>query len=158
MCSKIIHESYLFQLVKCYLLISLEDAYSRWQVLYSVYSLDEEKPCKKNQGWEPLHQEYKANENTNRHNPKKKQKQTINKNQVKTQCKEDSRHALWSRFMLIMVQLMQPPPPIWAMPALMMVFSQAQLYFHTLKMLHWDLSHHQCSNALRIFLCEEICF
>jgi hypothetical protein len=37
---------------------------------------------------------YKGNENTSRHNPKKKKKQTINKNQVKTQCKEDSRHAL----------------------------------------------------------------
>jgi hypothetical protein len=37
----------------------------------------------KNQGREPIHQKYKANENTSRHNPKKKQKQTINKNQVK---------------------------------------------------------------------------
>ncbi len=44
----------------------------------------------KNQGWERIHQKYKANENTNRHNPKKKQKQTVNKNQVKTLCKEDS--------------------------------------------------------------------
>ncbi len=44
----------------------------------------------KNQGQEPIHQKYKANENTSRHNPKKKQKQTINKNQVKTLCKEDS--------------------------------------------------------------------
>jgi hypothetical protein len=43
-----------------------------------------------NQGWEPSHQKYKANENTSRHNPKKKQKQTINKNQVKTPCKENS--------------------------------------------------------------------
>jgi hypothetical protein len=33
---------------------------------------------------------YKANENTSKHNPKKKQKQTINTNQVKTLCKEDS--------------------------------------------------------------------
>jgi hypothetical protein len=41
-------------------------------------------PLNKNQGWEPMHQKYKANENTSRHNPKKKQKQTINKNQVKT--------------------------------------------------------------------------
>ncbi len=32
----------------------------------------------KNQGWERIHQKYKANENTNRHNPKKKQKPTIN--------------------------------------------------------------------------------
>jgi hypothetical protein len=30
----------------------------------------------KNQGWEPIHQKYKANENTITHNPKKKQKQT----------------------------------------------------------------------------------
>jgi hypothetical protein len=47
-------------------------------------------PVNKNQGWEPIHQNYKANENTSIHNPKKKQKQTINKNQVKTLCKEDS--------------------------------------------------------------------
>jgi hypothetical protein len=26
----------------------------------------------KNQGWEAIHQKYKAKENTNRHNPKKK--------------------------------------------------------------------------------------
>jgi hypothetical protein len=26
----------------------------------------------KNQGWEPIHQKYKANESTSRHNPKKK--------------------------------------------------------------------------------------
>jgi len=38
----------------------------------------------KNEGWEPIHQKYKANENTTRHNPKKKQKQTINKNHVKS--------------------------------------------------------------------------
>jgi hypothetical protein len=42
-------------------------------------------PVNKNQGWEPIHLKYKANENTSsRHNPKKNQKQTINKNQVKT--------------------------------------------------------------------------
>jgi hypothetical protein len=29
--------------------------------------------------------------NASKHNPKKKQKQTINKNQLKTLCKEDSR-------------------------------------------------------------------
>jgi hypothetical protein len=28
----------------------------------------------KNQRWEPIHQKYKANENTSRHNPKKKTK------------------------------------------------------------------------------------
>jgi hypothetical protein len=32
---------------------------------------------------EPIHQNYKANENTSTHNPKKKQKQTINKNSNK---------------------------------------------------------------------------
>ncbi len=41
-------------------------------------------PINKNQGWEPIHQKQKANENTSRHNLKKKQNQTINKNQVKT--------------------------------------------------------------------------
>jgi hypothetical protein len=44
----------------------------------------------KNQGWDGSHQKYEPNENRSRHNPKKKQKQTIDKNQVKTQCKEDS--------------------------------------------------------------------
>jgi hypothetical protein len=32
----------------------------------------------KNQGQEPIYQKYKANENISKHNPKKKQKQTIN--------------------------------------------------------------------------------
>jgi hypothetical protein len=32
-------------------------------------------PVNKNQGWESIHQKYKANENTTSHNPKKKQKQ-----------------------------------------------------------------------------------
>jgi hypothetical protein len=41
----------------------------------------------KNQGWEPIHQRYKANESTSRHNPKKKQKQIINKSKEKTVCK-----------------------------------------------------------------------
>jgi hypothetical protein len=45
-------------------------------------------PVNKNQG--PIQQKYKANVSTSRHNPKKKKKQTINKNQVKTLCKEDS--------------------------------------------------------------------
>jgi hypothetical protein len=40
---------------------------------------------KKNQGKEPIHQKYNANENTRRQNPKKKQ--TIYKNKVKTLCK-----------------------------------------------------------------------
>jgi hypothetical protein len=41
-------------------------------------------PEYKNQEGEPIHQKYKAKESTNSHNPKKKQKQTINKNKVKT--------------------------------------------------------------------------
>jgi hypothetical protein len=28
----------------------------------------------KNQGWEPMHEKHNANENTSKHNPKKKQK------------------------------------------------------------------------------------
>jgi len=31
-------------------------------------------PVNKNQAWEPIHQKYKAKENTSKHNPKKKQK------------------------------------------------------------------------------------
>jgi hypothetical protein len=40
-----------------------------------------EKIVIKNHGWEPVHQKHKPNENTRRHNPKKKQKQ---KNQPKS--------------------------------------------------------------------------
>jgi hypothetical protein len=36
-------------------------------------------PVYENQGWEPIHQKYKAYESKSRHNPKKKRKQTINK-------------------------------------------------------------------------------
>jgi hypothetical protein len=36
-------------------------------------------PVNKDQGWEPIHLKYKANENTSRHNPKEKQKQMITK-------------------------------------------------------------------------------
>jgi len=32
----------------------------------------------KNQGWEPIHQKYKANENTSTHNPKKKRQKANN--------------------------------------------------------------------------------
>jgi hypothetical protein len=35
-------------------------------------------PGNQNQGWEPIHQMYKANENTSIYNPKEKQKLTIN--------------------------------------------------------------------------------
>jgi len=48
----------------------------------------------KNQRWEHIHRKYKAYENTSRHNPNKKQKQTINKNQVKTLCKEDTKQTI----------------------------------------------------------------
>jgi hypothetical protein len=41
---------------------------------------EKKNPVNENQGWEPIWQKYKANENTNRHNPKKKKKQTMNKN------------------------------------------------------------------------------
>jgi hypothetical protein len=47
-------------------------------------------PIYKNQGWEPIHQKYEGNESTSRHNPHKKKqtnKQTINKNKIKTLCK-----------------------------------------------------------------------
>jgi hypothetical protein len=40
-----------------------------------MFRLKKEKnPVKTNQGWEPIHQKYKANENTNRHNLKNKTK------------------------------------------------------------------------------------
>jgi hypothetical protein len=57
-----------------------------------VFKLSKQKTnhVNQNQGWEPIHQKYKANENTNRHNPKKNQKNTTNKNQAKILCKEDS--------------------------------------------------------------------
>ncbi len=52
---------------------------------------DKKNPVNKNQGWELIHQKYKAKENTSKHNSKKKQKQTINTNQINTfACKEDS--------------------------------------------------------------------
>jgi len=37
-------------------------------------------PVNKNQGWEPIHRKCKANVDTSRYNPNKKQKQAINKN------------------------------------------------------------------------------
>ncbi len=35
---------------------------------------EKKNPINKNQGWEPIHQQYTAKENTSKHNPKKKQK------------------------------------------------------------------------------------
>jgi hypothetical protein len=35
---------------------------------------EERNPVNKNQGWEPIHQKYKAKENTSKHNPEKRQK------------------------------------------------------------------------------------
>jgi hypothetical protein len=37
-----------------------------------IYICLEENPGNKNQGWEPIQQKYKANENTCKHNQKKK--------------------------------------------------------------------------------------
>jgi hypothetical protein len=44
--------------------------------------------CKKNQGREPIHQKYKANESTSRHNPKKK-----NESKQSTKNKEKKPYA-----------------------------------------------------------------
>jgi hypothetical protein len=46
--------------------------------LYTTYKEREKNLVNKNQGRESIHQKYKANENTSKHNPNKKQKQTIN--------------------------------------------------------------------------------
>jgi hypothetical protein len=56
---------------------------------YSI-QIEKEKPCKLKSRMGTHPSKYKANEDTSRHNPKKKQKQTINKNQVKTLCKKNS--------------------------------------------------------------------
>jgi hypothetical protein len=47
--------------------------------LYATRKEREKNLVNKIQGWESIHQKYKANENTSKHNPNKKQKQTINK-------------------------------------------------------------------------------
>jgi hypothetical protein len=47
--------------------------------LYATCKEREKNLINKIQGWESIHQKYKANENTSKHNPNKKQKQTINK-------------------------------------------------------------------------------
>jgi hypothetical protein len=39
-------------------------------------------PVYKNQGWEPIHQKYKANESTSRHNPKKQKTKASNKREI----------------------------------------------------------------------------
>jgi ribosomal protein S8 len=41
----------------------------------------------KNQGCKPIHQNYKVKKSKRRHNPKKKQKQTMNRNKVEILCK-----------------------------------------------------------------------
>jgi hypothetical protein len=38
----------------------------------------------KNQGWEPIQQKYKANENTSRHNPKKNNQQKSSKDPMQS--------------------------------------------------------------------------
>ncbi len=63
----------------------------RWWITCDESLFWKKNTVNKNQGWEPIHQKYKANENTSKHNPKKKQKQTINKKKSgKTLCKECS--------------------------------------------------------------------
>jgi hypothetical protein len=42
--------------------------------VYKNWSERSKNPVKNNQGWEPIHQKYKANENTSKHNPKIKTK------------------------------------------------------------------------------------
>jgi hypothetical protein len=37
-----------------------------------ILALKKKNPVYKNQGWEPIHQKYKANESMNEHNPKNK--------------------------------------------------------------------------------------
>jgi hypothetical protein len=45
---------------------------------FSRVYLGEKNLVYKNQEWELIHQKYKANESTSKHNPKKKKKLTIN--------------------------------------------------------------------------------
>jgi hypothetical protein len=56
-------------------------------------NIKKKNPVYKNQGWEPIHQKYKANESTSRHIPKEKnESQQSRKNkQKKTPCKYDTR-------------------------------------------------------------------
>jgi hypothetical protein len=56
---------------------------------YFVGSPRRENLAYKNQGWEPIHQKYKANESMSRHNPKKKteSKQSMKNKEKKTLCK-----------------------------------------------------------------------
>ncbi len=42
---------------------------NRWTM---IMALKKKNPVYKNQGWEPIHQKYKANESMNEHNPKNK--------------------------------------------------------------------------------------
>jgi hypothetical protein len=48
--------------------------------LYTTCKERKKNLINKNQGWESIHQKYKANANTSKHNPNKKQKRTIGKN------------------------------------------------------------------------------
>jgi hypothetical protein len=52
-------------------------------ILILSLNIGQKIPVHKNQGWEPIHQKYKANESTSRHNSKKKRKQTIKKKKKK---------------------------------------------------------------------------
>ncbi len=46
----------------------------RWWITCDESLFWKKNTANKNQGWEPIHQKYKANENTSKHNPKKKEK------------------------------------------------------------------------------------
>jgi hypothetical protein len=56
----------------------LECAPPHLEALYVTRKKREKNLVNKNKGWESIHQKYKANENTSKHKPNKKQKQTIN--------------------------------------------------------------------------------
>jgi hypothetical protein len=55
----------------CYPLISVVTENSASQGTQPRELTKKKNHVNKNQRWEPIHQKYKANENTSRHNPKK---------------------------------------------------------------------------------------
>jgi hypothetical protein len=62
-----------------------------------VFLKKKKNPVNKDQGWEHIQQKYKANENTIRHNLKRKQKQTINKNQPQEKTKANNQQKSTTR-------------------------------------------------------------
>jgi hypothetical protein len=47
---------------------------SDWIQFGVIHQEKKKKPVNKNQGWKPIHQKYKANENISKHKPKKNTK------------------------------------------------------------------------------------